>query len=110
MGKISNDAYFLYEGFRKYVPKKKLSDYDNDFLSRKIYTVKFMVGFIDKYVNVKYYHKKLKDKNDAYLFNFYVIEFSQKYSKVNIALNEFKNTPRTIDTNFMYSNPRTFKK
>lgn len=104
MGKIQDNAYFLYDGFRKYVPKKKLSDYDNEFLNRKSYTVKFMVKLIESYVNLKYYHKNLKDENDAYLFNFFIIEFSQLNSKTDKAFKEFKKTPNTQDINFLYKN------
>jgi hypothetical protein len=104
MGKVKNESIFLYEGFRPYVPKKKLGDYDNDFLSRKVHTIKFMTELIHKYVNLKYYHKHLKDKNDGYLFNFFLMEFSQRNSKTAKALKDFRETRRTIDINFMYMN------
>ena len=104
MGKVSKESYFLYKGFRPYVPKKKLSDYDNEFLSRKIYTVKFITSFIKKYVNLKYYTKRPKNPNDGYLFNFFLLEFSQRNSKTTKALKEFRDTPRTMDRDFMYFN------
>lgn len=104
MGKVANESFFLYEGFRGYVPKKKLANYDNDFLSRKIHTVKFMTELIHKYVNLKYYHKRPKDDKDGYLFNFFLLEFSQRYSKTSKAIKAFRETPRTIDRNFMYMN------
>ena len=106
MGKIRDKAYFFYEGFRKYVPKKKLADYDNEFFNRKSYNVKFVVQFIEKYVNLSYYHKNLKDDNDAYLFNHFVIEFSQLNSKTDKAFKEFKNTRSHLDTNFLFKNSK----
>jgi hypothetical protein len=104
MGKVANESVFLYNGFRPYVPKKKLADYDNDFLSRKIYTVKLMTEFIKKYVNLKYYAKRPKNPNDGYLFNFFLLEFSERSSKTTKAIKEFRDTPRTIDRTFMYNN------
>ncbi len=104
MGKVANESFFLYEGFRPYVSKKNLKDYDNAFLSRKVYTIKFMTILIYKYVNLKYYFKRPKDPKDGYLFNFFLLEFSQRNSKTTKAFKEFKNTRRTIDRNFMYFN------
>ncbi|WMI69359.1 hypothetical protein [Mangrovimonas sp. YM274] len=104
MGKVAKECIFLYEGFRAYVPKKKLADFDNEFLSKKSYSVKFMTELIIKYVNLKYYHKNPKNENDGYLFNFFLVDFSQRSSKTTKALKEFRNTPRTIDRSFMYFN------
>jgi hypothetical protein len=36
----------LYIGFRKFVKKKKLTDYDNEFFEKKTRTYKFMIPFI----------------------------------------------------------------
>ncbi|TQO36595.1 hypothetical protein GQ41_1173 [Arenibacter algicola] len=104
MSSIKKDSIYLYQGFRPYVPKKKLADYDNDFLSRKRYTIKFMTALIKKNVNIKYYHKKPKNDNDAYLFNFFLVDFSLRDSKASGALNDFKETPSMLERNFMYRN------
>lgn len=104
MGKVMKESIFLYNGFRPYVPKKKLTDYDTTFLSRRTYTVKFMTELINKYVNLKYYSKRPKDPKDGHLFNFFLLDFSQRYSKTTKALKEFRDTPRTIDRNFKYFN------
>jgi hypothetical protein len=104
MGKVANESWFLYEGFRPYVPKKKIANYDNDFLSRKVLIIKYVTGLINKYVNLKYYTKHPKDPKDGYLFNFFLLDFSQRHSKTAKALKEFRNTQRTIDRNFMYFN------
>jgi hypothetical protein len=69
--------------------KKKLTDYHNDFLSRKSYTVKFTTGLIKKYINLKYYSKRPKNPNDSYLFNVFLLAFSQRNSQTTKALKEF---------------------
>lgn len=104
MGKVANESVFLYDGFRPYVPKKKIANYDNDFLSRQRHTVKFMTELIHKYVNLKYYHKRPKVSKDGYLFNFFLLEFSQRNSKTAKAIKAFRETSRTLDRNFMYMN------
>ena len=104
MSSVKKDSIYLYEGFRPYVPKKKLTDYDNAFLSRKSYTIKFMTSLIKKYVNIRYYHKHPKNDNDGFLFNFFLFDFSIRNSKTNRALNDFKETPRMLERNFMFSN------
>ena len=101
---IKNDSIYLYKGFRPYVAKKKLAQYDNTFFSRQRYNIKFMTSFINEFVNIKYYYKRPKLKEDGYLFNFFVQDFSQRNSKYSRALNDFKNTPRMLDIKFMYSN------
>ena len=101
---IKNDSIYLYKGFRPYVPKKKRAQYDSVFFSRKRYNIKFMTCLINEFVNIKYYYKRPKVKEDAFLFNFFVQDFSQRNSKTSKALNDFKKTPRMLDINFMYSN------
>jgi hypothetical protein len=102
MGKVKNDSIFLYSGFRPYVPKKKLVEYDDAFLSRKVHTVKFMTEFINKFVNLKYYSKHPKTPEDGYLFNFFIFDFTKRNSKTTKALKEFRNTPITIDRKFLF--------
>lgn len=101
---IKNDSIYLYKGFRPYVAKKKLAQYDNTFFSRQRYNIKFMTSFINEFVNIKYYYKRPRVKEDGYLFNFFIHDFSQRNSKNAKAINDFKNTPRMLDINFMYSN------
>tara|TARA_Y100001958_G_C20999304_1_gene383752 strand:- start:107 stop:310 length:204 start_codon:yes stop_codon:yes gene_type:complete len=50
----------LYTELRKFIPKDKYKEYDNEYLSRKTLTKKFIVPFINKYVDVKKLQKKLK--------------------------------------------------
>ncbi|MBO0593121.1 hypothetical protein I2486_17095 [Cellulophaga sp. E16_2] len=96
MSSIKKDSMYLYNGFRPYVPKKKLADYDSDFFNRKRYTIKYMTSLIEKYVNIKYYHKKPKNDNDGVLFNFFLYDFSIRDSKINVAFNDFRDTPSML--------------
>ena len=102
MGKVKKASIILYTGFRPYVSKKNLVDYDNVFLSRKVHTVKFMTEFINKYVNIKYYYKHPKDPEDGYLFNFFLFDYTQRNSKTTKSLKEFRDTPITIDRKFLF--------
>lgn len=91
MGKVQKEACFLHQGFRKYVSKDELLNYDNEFNKRYSYNVKFMIKHIEKYVDIKHHHKRLNDKSEIALFNFYLYDFSQRYSTYNIAWKEYKN-------------------
>jgi len=91
MAKVQKEAYYLYDGFRKFVPNDQLSDYDKDFYKPKSYTVKFMTEHINKYVDVNYIHRIVKDKADIDLLNFFVHDFSQRYTKFNSAMRKYKN-------------------
>ena len=65
----------IYLGFRKFVKKKKLIDYDNEYFERKKHTYKFMIPFILKYINIEKLRNKIYHKNDFKildLFNTYV--------------------------------------
>jgi hypothetical protein len=64
----------LYLGFRTYVPKGKLEKHDKEFMSKKLYTSKFILDFFPKYVNEKTWMKKPKQRKDTYLFNYFFIE------------------------------------
>jgi hypothetical protein len=61
-----------------------------------------MTSFIYEFVNIKYYYKRPKVKSDAYLFNYFIQDFSQRDSKTSKALDDFKNTPRMQDRKFMF--------
>ncbi|SDB61433.1 hypothetical protein SAMN03097699_2608 [Flavobacteriaceae bacterium MAR_2010_188] len=99
------DSMFLYDGFRPYVPKQKLADFDKAFHGRSTYTVSFMTDLIHQFVNLKYYAKLPKFREDGYLFNFFLLEFSQRNSKRVKAFRDFNKTPRNVDSSFLFSNP-----
>lgn len=96
------EAMFLYDGFRPYVPKGKLAEFDKEFQGRKRYTVKFMTELITQNVDLEYYYKNPKDPNDGYLFNFFLFEFSERNSELTKALKEFRDTPTTAERKFLF--------
>ena len=67
------DCDKLYLGFRKFIQKEKLRDYDNEFFEKKRHTYKFMIPFIYKYVNVDKLKNKLVNKDDISLFYFFSV-------------------------------------
>ena len=96
----------LYIGFRKFVKKKKLTDYDNEFFEKKTRTYKFMVPYIHKYVNVDKLKYKLVHKDDVELFKFFNV---YENTKVNVYanrdpkwINEVKSTEATHNIKFLF--------
>lgn len=74
MARQQDIALILYRGFRPYVSKAKLEYYDNEFLSKKRYSSKFIMEVFPKYVNYDLWISKPKEKRDTYLFNYYFVE------------------------------------
>ena len=96
----------LYIGFRKFVEKKKLKDYDNEFFEKKTRTYKFMIPFIYKYINVDKLKNKLVQKDDIKLLKFFNVYAN---TKVNIYanrypkwINEVKSMGSTLNRNFLF--------
>jgi hypothetical protein len=100
----------LYDGFRPYVYDKNLDDYDNEFSCKKRRSNKFMIEFIHKYIDLDYYHKHPKQQEDAILFNYFLFEFSQKFSKTTKAIEDFRETPKHASQDFLFSDPSEFFK
>ena len=97
----------LYIGFRKFVKKKKLTDYDNEFFKKKTRTYKFMVPYIHKYVNVDKLKYKLVHKDDVELFKFFNVYAN---TNVNVYANrepkwikEVKSMGSTLDRKFLFN-------
>ena len=88
----------LYIGFRKFVKKKKLTDYDNEFFEKKTRTFKFMIPYIYKYVNVDKLKYKLVHKDDIELFKFFNVYVNRNPKWVE----EVKSTGATLDRNFLF--------
>ena len=74
MAKIEPIAHILYEGLRIYVPKSKITEYDKEFSSRKVFTSKFVKEFFPKYINFNYWIKKPKQIEDIRLLNYFIVE------------------------------------
>ena len=74
----------LYIGFREFVDKDRLKDYDTDFFDKKRHTYKFMIPFIYKYVHLDDLKKKIifkKNPELLYLFNINLNKFLIKEPK-----------------------------
>src|SRR5690554_3722747 len=97
-----SDSFFLYNGFRPYVPEDNLKEYDKAYFSKKRHLVKFMTELIIQNVDLKHYHKNPLKPEDGYLFNFFLFEYSQKNTELAKALKEFRNTPTTIEHKFLF--------
>tara|TARA_R110000822_G_scaffold301477_1_gene425311 strand:+ start:2772 stop:3086 length:315 start_codon:yes stop_codon:yes gene_type:complete len=74
MAKIEPIARKLYEGLMIYVPKSKITEYDKEFSSRKVFTSKFVKEFFPKYINFNYWIKKPKREEDIRLLNYFIVE------------------------------------
>ena len=94
----------LYIGFRKFVKKKKLPDYDNEFFEKKTRTYKFMVPYIHKYINVDKLKYKLVHKADIELFKFFNVYENTKANANRDPkwVEEVKSMGATLDRNFLF--------
>jgi hypothetical protein len=88
----------LYIGFRKFVKKKKLTDYDNEFFEKKTRTYKFMIPFIHKYINVEKLKNKLVHKDDIEFFKFFNVYANRDPKWID----EVKSMGSTLDRNFLF--------
>jgi len=93
----------LYIGFRKFVKKKKLIDYDNEFFAKKTRTYKFMIPYIYKYVNVVEFKNKLVHKDNIKLFKFFNVYVNRQPEWIN----EVKMEP-THNRKFLFKNQDSF--
>ncbi len=67
----------LFIGLKKYVPKGKLTEYENEFWSRKTYNNKFAVKFFPKYIAFEKWAKKPKNKIDILLLNYWIYDVQE---------------------------------
>ncbi len=73
MASIQFISLTLYNGFRKYIPKSKIEQYD-EFLNIQKHTSKRTIKFFNVFVNEKRWIKKPKDELDILLFNYFFVE------------------------------------
>ena len=90
----------LYIGFRKFVPKERLRDYDKEFFKKSTRTYKFMIPYIHKYVNVDKLRNKLIDKDDFELFKFFNCYVNRHPKWVD----KVKSIEATHNRNFLFKN------
>ena len=98
----------LFTGFREFIPKHKYKEYDNEYLSRKTHTKKFMVSFINKYVDVKKLSKKVKRDEVQSLCAFFLNDYSLRATKLYNAINKFKRFRSDYNPRYLYTNPSSF--
>ena len=98
----------LYTGFREFVPKDKYKEYDNEYLSRKTHTKKFMVSFINKYIDVKKLSKKVKRYEDQTLCAFFLNDYSFRATKRSKEINKFKRFRSDYNPRYLFTNSSSF--
>lgn len=99
----------LYNELRKFVDKDKVREYDNEFFSQKSLTYKFLIPYLNKYMNLELVKDKMTDpKAQLHLadqlnkFQLYNNKDWQKIMKAPSWIKEVKNTPRHIDRKFIF--------
>ena len=90
----------LYNELRKFVDIKKVLDYDNEFFDNKKRSYKFMIPFLEKYINIKLVRNKITDpKAHSHLID---LEFKTANPKKYRELNKVKGMPRHADKHFLF--------
>ena len=90
----------LYMGFRKFVTKNKLTEYDNEYFKKKTRTYKFMIPFIHKYININKLNNQLifLDKEDVEIIKFFNLYVNRHHNWVD----EVKSILPTHNQNFLF--------
>ena len=90
----------LYNELRKFVDIQKVLDYDNEFFDNKKRSYKFMIPFLEKYINIKLVRNKITDpKAHSHLVD---LEFKTANPKKYRELNKVKGMPRHADKHFLF--------
>tara|TARA_B110000285_G_C14971999_1_gene537035 strand:+ start:159 stop:461 length:303 start_codon:yes stop_codon:yes gene_type:complete len=90
----------LYNELRKFVDIKKVLAYDNEFFDNKKRSYKFMIPFLEKYINIKLVRNKITDpKAHSHLVD---LEFKTANPKKYRELNKVKGMPRHADKHFLF--------
>ena len=90
----------LYNELRKFVDIKKVLDYDYEFFDNKKRSYKFMIPFLEKYINIKLVRNKITDpKAHSHLVD---LEFKTANPKKYRELNKVKGMPRHADKHFLF--------
>lgn len=93
---------YYYRGFRKYVKRKDLEAYDNEYLKRKTHNYKFFIPFIYRYIDLDKEVKKLKKLEESALFGYFINEYCYEHSQFNKNIMDAKNTPTMNDHKFLF--------
>ena len=90
----------LYNELRKFVDIKKVLAYDNEFFDNKKRSYKFMIPFLEKYINIQLVRTKITDtKAHSHLVD---LEFKTADPKKYRELNKVKGMPRHADKHFLF--------
>ena len=90
----------LYNELRKFVDIKKVLAYDNEFFDNKKRSYKFMIPFLEKYINIKLVRNKISDpKAHSHLVD---LELKNANPKKYRELNKVKGMPRHADKHFLF--------
>ena len=74
MGRIEDIASISSQVLYKYVPNRNKKKFSEEFAGKKIYTSKFLLAVFPKYIDFEKWVKKLKEKTDIILLNYWFIE------------------------------------
>ena len=96
------DSDKLYLGFRDFVVTENLKDYDNDYFSRKKPSYKFMIPFINKYINIETLKNQVTDTSQTRLITFFLNDYCLRNSKIIKSLNKIKDLRTTVERNFLF--------
>ena len=96
------DADKFYIGFRDFVDKEKLKDYDNEYYSEKRHSYKSMIPFINKYIDIDSLQNKVTDIGHINLITYFLQDYCLRNSKVLKKWNVVKGMSTTIDRNFLF--------
>ena len=90
----------IFEELRKFVEREKIQEYDNEFFGQKSLTYKFIIPFLEKYINIKLVRNKITDpKAYSHLVD---LEFKTADPKKYRELNKVKGMPRHADKHFLF--------
>ena len=101
-GNLMKDSDKFYTGFRDFVDKEKLKEYDNEYFSRKRPTYRFMIPFIYKYIDIESLQNKVTDTSHIKLITYFLNDYCLRNSKIIKSLNKVKDMPITLDINFLF--------
>ncbi len=98
------DADLFYIGFRGFVDKEKLKDYDNEYYSKKRHSYKSMIPFINKYIDIDSLQNKVTDTSPINLITYFLQDYCLRNSKIKKRWYKVKDWPPKLDRNLLFKN------
>lgn len=81
---------YLYHGFKPYVPEDKLEAYNAEYNKKGKNSLGFVKDFFPRYVDIPHYHRDPLRDEDAFLFNYFVIDLDLYGLKQTRTFKKFK--------------------